>query len=178
MCDTDRISNMDKILTQSWFSQLCRYNPHTHDCGHRTAPTHTQRARFTDRPAASSTRVAVYRVSLVGVGVRTYVVFTRGVTCDRVPRATACTGNEPGSRLPRHVFRSTTHSLDSPPPRCPPRSRRGTPPRLFAPTPSRPISALIATRRSSSRSPLARFSHGVTVHPAARLLRAWLLHRL
>ena len=49
-------------------------HPHTHNVSTFYRPT-----------AASSTRVAVYRVSLVGVGVRTYVVFTpRGVTCDRV----------------------------------------------------------------------------------------------
>ena len=64
--------------------------------------------------------------------------------CDRVPRA--------------YALRAFNSALST---------RYARHPRLFAP----PISALIATRRSSSHGPL-------TVHPAARLLRAWRLQTL
>jgi len=64
--------------------------------------------------------------------------------CDRVPRA--------------YALRAFNSALST---------RYARHPRLFAP----PISALIATRRSSSHGPL-------TVHPAARLLRVWRLQTL
>jgi hypothetical protein len=86
--------------------------------------------------------------------------------CDRVPWA--------------HALRAFNSVLST---------RYARHPRLFAP----PISALIATRRSSSYGPLtvlsrsshgpltvlSRSSHGpLTVHPAARLLRVWRLQTL
>ena len=64
--------------------------------------------------------------------------------CDRVPWA--------------HALRAFNSALST---------RYARHPRLFAP----PISALIATRRSSSHGPL-------TVHPAAFLLRVWRLQTL
>ena len=91
---------------------------------------------------------------------------------DRVPRAyVTCVA---GLTLASHFFRSRyySHSLDSPPPRLPPRSRRGTQPRMFAPPPSRPISALIATRRSSSHCVIAPpiNSHCVIAPPISALI--------
>ena len=164
VCDTDRISNMDKILTQRVGSPRYVGTTHTRHTRLWTA----QRARFTHSPRRVyiASRCVFRLFAHAGSRAIGYLGLQH-VPVTSLAHACLDTSSD----------RQLTHSTLPRPVAL--RAVRTPPPRLFAPTPSRPISALIATRRSSSRSPLARFSHGVTAPcraPAAGVAAAQTLN--